>query len=139
MARTFKRRDRLGALTEINITPLMDLAFALLIIFMVSTPLLEQTIPIDLPTEAVKAQKELAEDIHFQVISIDERGRYFWGTECVSLEELDSRLAQLAQQKNPPVIRLRGQKDRPYQEVVTVMDLVKGNQLSKISFDTQVS
>ncbi|MEC7609969.1 MAG: biopolymer transporter ExbD, partial [Verrucomicrobiota bacterium] len=44
MARNFHRKDRLSALTEINVTPLIDLAFALLIIFMITTPLLEQTI-----------------------------------------------------------------------------------------------
>ena len=46
MARNFHRKDRLSALTEINVTPLIDLAFALLIIFMVTTPLLEQTIDV---------------------------------------------------------------------------------------------
>ncbi|MEC8330086.1 MAG: biopolymer transporter ExbD, partial [Verrucomicrobiota bacterium] len=44
MARNFHRKDRLSALTEMNVTPLIDLAFALLIIFMITTPLLEQTI-----------------------------------------------------------------------------------------------
>ena len=52
MARVFKRKDRLSAMSEINLTSLMDLVFCLLIIFMITTPLLEQTIPLNLPTQA---------------------------------------------------------------------------------------
>ena len=70
-------------------TPLIDLAFALLIIFMVTTPLLEQTIAVDLPVEAAKSQPEDRED--FQALSIDRSGDYYWSDEQVSLEQLDVR------------------------------------------------
>ena len=68
MARNFHRKDRLSALTEINVTPLIDLAFALLIIFMITTPLLEQTIALNLPIETSKEQTEDRDD--FQSLSI---------------------------------------------------------------------
>ena len=51
MARVFKRKDRLSAMSEINITSLLDLVFCLLIIFMITTPLMEQTIPVNLPSQ----------------------------------------------------------------------------------------
>jgi biopolymer transport protein ExbD len=86
MARKFHRKDRLSALTEINVTPLIDLAFALLIIFMITTPLLEQTIKVNLPVEAVKSQADERED--FQAISINEAGLYYWGDEQVSEQQL---------------------------------------------------
>jgi biopolymer transport protein ExbD len=56
---------------------LIDLAFALLIIFMITTPLLEQTVELNLPVEAAKTQAEDRED--FQSISIDRAGAYYWG------------------------------------------------------------
>ena len=71
MARKFPRKNRLDALTEINVTPLIDLAFALLIIFMITTPLLEQTIEVDLPIEAAKAQSRT----RVPIIAIDAAGR----------------------------------------------------------------
>ena len=86
MARNFHRKDRLSALTEINVTPLIDLAFALLIIFMVTTPLLEQTIDVNLPTEISKPQSESRET--FQAITIDRNGNYFWSDQSVTLEQL---------------------------------------------------
>ena len=82
MARKFHRKDRLSALTEINVTPLIDLAFALLIIFMITTPLLEQTVELNLPVEAAKTQAEDREN--FQSISIDRVGAYYWGESKVS-------------------------------------------------------
>ena len=57
------------ALNEINVTPLIDLAFALLIIFMIATPLLEQTIPLELPLESAKSQNDSKEPI--QLIHIN--------------------------------------------------------------------
>ena len=65
-------------MTELNVTPLMDLAFSLLIIFMISTPLLEQTIPINLPKQEKNSASERPE-IKFQVISITKAGQVYWG------------------------------------------------------------
>ena len=90
MARNFHRKDRLAALTEINVTPLIDLAFALLIIFMITTPLLEQTIELNLPVETAKSQSEERED--FQSVSINREGFYFWGDQQVSEQQLGELL-----------------------------------------------
>jgi biopolymer transport protein ExbD len=76
--RKFHKKNRLTALTEINVTPLIDLAFALLIIFMIATPLLEQTIPINLPGEVSKPQLDVKNDI--QVVSISRQGELYWGS-----------------------------------------------------------
>jgi biopolymer transport protein ExbD len=136
MARNFRRKQSLSALNELNLTPLMDLVFVLLIIFMVSTPLLEQTIPLNLPLE--NHSKQVAEpDKNYQVISIDPKGLYFWGEECVSLQLLDERLAACANRKDQPILHIRADAQLPYQKVIDVLDRVKHHQLSKISLDTQ--
>lgn len=136
MARNFHRKDRLSALTEINVTPLIDLAFALLIIFMITTPLLEQTIDVNLPVESVNRQPDSRED--FQSISIDQAGLYYWGEEQVSQQELADRLDNMAMATDPPVLSIRADATLAYQRVITVIDMIKQRNLSKISLDTKV-
>ncbi len=136
MARKFHRKDRLSALTEINVTPLIDLAFALLIIFMVTTPLLEQTIDVNLPLESSKTQSESRET--FQAITIDQTGNYFWDNQRVTPEQLGARLDALVTESAPPVLSIRADAGLPYQAVVTVIDMIKQRNLSKISLDTKV-
>ena len=65
-------------MTELNVTPLMDLAFSLLIIFMISTPLLEQTIPVNLPQQDANSAS-VRPDIDFQLITIKADGQIYWG------------------------------------------------------------
>ena len=136
MARKFHRKDRLSALTEINVTPLIDLAFALLIIFMITTPLLEQTIEVNLPVEAAKSQAEERED--FQSVAIDRVGLYYWGDQQVSEQQLADLLDTMAMDPAPPVLSIRADAQLPYQRVITVVDMIKQRKLSKISLDTKV-
>ena len=136
MARSFHRKNRLDALTEINVTPLIDLAFALLIIFMITTPLLEQTIEVNLPVESVNSQPEDRAD--FQAISIDAVGRYYWSDERVTEQQLADLLDTMAMDPAPPVLSIRADSQLPYQKVITVIDMIKQRNLSKISLDTKV-
>ncbi len=122
-------------MTEINVTPLIDLAFALLIIFMITAPLLEQTIPIDLPVETAAPQPD-RED-RFQAVSVDSEGRFFFGEDEVTREQLQSLLGDLARDADPPVIRVRADASIAYQQVVTLIDIIKQENLSKISLDTR--
>lgn len=137
MARNFHRKDRLSALTEINVTPLIDLAFALLIIFMVTTPLLEQTIAVNLPVEASKPQPESRET--FQTITVDRDGNFFWSDQNVTQEQLADLLDTLATNTDPPVLSIRADALLPYQKVITVIDMIKQRNISKISLDTKVN
>ena len=133
----FRTRKAPQAMTELNITPLMDLAFSLLIIFMISTPLLEQTIPVHLPKQDKNASSERPK-IDFQVISINENGQIFWGKQPVDLVQLDSLLATLASQPEPPAISLRADFSLPYQKIVDVLSPIKRHNLKKLHLDTEV-
>jgi len=133
MARTFKRREPLAAQSDINLTPLLDLAFSLLIIFMITTPLLEQTIPLELPKADTRIPSE--SEVQVEVISVDREGDYFWGEEGVTLEELDLRLEQVARRTPAPTIRVRADARVEYQKVIHVLDLLQKHNLSKIGFD----
>ena len=133
----FKHSKRLSAQTELNVTPLMDLAFSLLIIFMISTPLLEQTIPINLPKQDQSAAS-VRPEIKFQVISINEKGRIYWGTQPVDMVELNSLLGAVSSEAEPPPISLRADGSLPYQNVIDVIDAIKRHNLTKLHLDTEV-
>lgn len=132
----FRKSNRLSALNEINITPLIDLAFALLIIFMIATPLLEQTIPLDLPNELAKKQELSKKKV--QIISINYAGDFFWGNKKVTDKEMFSLLGELSKKKDIPILRIRADQKISYNRVVQLIDLIKQNNLTKISLDTEV-
>ena len=124
-------------MTELNVTPLMDLAFSLLIIFMISTPLLEQTIPVNLPKQDVNSAS-VRPDIDFQLITIKADGQIYWGKQPVDLVELNSLLASLSKTQDPPAISLRADRNLIYQKVIDVIDAIKRNNLTKLHLDTEV-
>ncbi len=135
MSRRFHRKERLPALTEINVTPLIDMAFALLIIFMISAPLLEQSIDIDLPVES--PQPLTHERITFHTIAIDRDGQYFWDGRPLTREQLGIALDGVAAETDLPVISIRGDSARPYQDIIAVIDMLRQRELSRISLETQ--
>jgi len=124
-------------MTELNVTPLMDLAFSLLIIFMISTPLLEQTIPVNLPKQDANSASARP-DIDFQLITIKADGQIYWGKQPVDLVELNSLLASLSKTQDPPAISLRADRNLIYQKVIDVIDAIKRNNLTKLHLDTEV-
>lgn len=124
-------------MTELNVTPLMDLAFSLLIIFMISTPLLEQTIPVNLPKQDANSAS-VRPDIDFRLITIKADGQIYWGKQPVDLVELNSLLASLSKTQDPPAISLRADRNLIYQKVIDVIDAIKRNNLTKLHLDTEV-
>jgi biopolymer transport protein ExbD len=136
MARSFHRRRTLAPLADINVTNLIDLGFTLLIIFMISTPLIqnERTIPVDLPvsTEAASRSPEL----RFIDVVIEPSGYNVDGV-MMDRAQLESHMRSFTGSRNPPVFSIRANRNIAYQEVVTVLDLLKRNNLTKISLDTQ--
>jgi biopolymer transport protein ExbD len=141
MARTFRRRHAQQAISELNVTNLIDVAFTLLIIFMIATPLIqqEQKIEVKLPTESTRAQTQPDPKDVFQVIAIDRNGQYYWGARRVEFAELPGLLAAEARKPNPAVLRIRADWNIQYQKVVTLMDEIKKHDLSRFTFDTQTT
>ena len=137
MARSFHRRQQLPPIAELNVIPLIDLAFSLLIIFMISTPLIEKnerTIPIDLPVSSEAKTRQTNQ--RFVSITISQ-GSYNVDGRTMTRDQLESLLRSYVGSANPPVFSLRQDRNAPWQEMVTVLDLLTRNNLSKISFDTR--
>lgn len=138
MARNFKRQRQSHPISELNVTNLIDVAFTLLIIFMIATPLIqqEQTIPVNLPGESKREQAK-PEDTEYVAISIDRAGNYYFRNERMSLPEISRQLMAEAAKAKQPVIRIRADLTLQWQQVVRVMDEVKRHNLTKITFDTE--
>lgn len=141
--RQFKRTNPMSAMSEINITSLLDLSFCLLIIFMIATPLIEannptQTVPLNLPTESTKPQQP-NEDIKYITISVDLSSQIYYNGQSVTLEKLNELLRGAARQPKDrqPVIAVQADKSAPYQDVIKILDAVRTNGLEKISLDTE--
>jgi biopolymer transport protein ExbD len=137
MARDFKRPNKLAVISDLNVTPLIDLAFSLLIIFMITTPVIEQYNRIDLPTQNVENNQKPPEQ-EDKFITIDASGNYNWGQDTVTKSELETLLDQVAQgPDDQPTIHLRGDRSLPYQKVMDVINMLKSRNLTKLSLDTK--
>ena len=137
MARDFKRPNKLAVISDLNVTPLIDLAFSLLIIFMITTPIIEQYNRIDLPTQNVENNQKPPEQ-EDKFITIDASGNYNWGQDTVTKSELETLLDQVAQgPDDQPTIHLRGDRSLPYQKIMDVINMLKSRNLTKLSLDTK--
>ena len=139
MARDFKRKNKLAVISDLNVTPLIDLAFSLLIIFMITTPVIEQYNRIDLPDQPSDQDQPLPE-IDDEFITIDAQGTYHWGQVKVSKVELEARLDRIASNSGEqPVIHLRGDRSLRYQKIFDVINMLKARNLTKLSLDTKAT
>ena len=137
MTRDFSRRNKLSVISDLNITPLIDLAFCLLIIFMITTPVIEQYNRINLPEQSTSAAQP-PPPLDDQFITIDSAGNYFLGKEAISEVGLKARLDEIASGAGPsPTIHIRGDRSLPYQKVIDVVNLLKERNLTKLSLDTK--
>ena len=104
---------------------------------MISTPLLEQTIPVNLPQQDANSAS-VRPDIDFQLITINADGQIYWGKQPVDLVKLNSLLASLSKTQDPPAISLRADRNLIYQKVIDVIDAIKRHNLTKLHLDTEV-
>ena len=126
------RRGRRAPMSEINVTPLVDVMLVLLIIFMVTAPLLTAGVPIDLPDSRAAA---LPQDQDQVTISIDESGAVFIDDASVADGELPTALAALASGGRPDVT-LRADRALDYGRVMQVMGELNRAGLNRIALIT---
>jgi biopolymer transport protein ExbD len=133
--RRYSQRHNLSTLSEINITPLLDLAFVLLIIFMITTPLLENSMNLIIPSSgAANAPVNTAK---VQTISIDRRETVKINDRTVPAAELVTRLAELKRTNPEVAIVIRPDRDLPVQKLISLMDALQRAQISKVGIATK--
>lgn len=141
MARTFRRHRQSHPIAELNVTNLIDLGFLLLIIFMITTPLInqEQSIAINLPQQSKGAQSQRDKDLKLVTVAVDAQGRYYFNESRspITHAQLVTSLRTFSPDPKKLAIRIRGDASVPYQKIITVVDELKKLNISRIDFDTQ--
>ena len=133
------RRGRKGPLTEINVTPLVDVMLVLLIIFMISAPLLTVGVPVELPQTDASAVETNNEPLS---VSIDQQGAVFIGESETPFEELAPRLlleAGGAEQAGERPVFVRADGRAPYQAVARVMARLSATGFTKMNLITDTA
>ena len=129
-----RHRSSLRTMSDMNLTSMMDLTFLLLITFIITFPLIEQGIPLNLPSGKTQV---LETDDKPAVVSVDKEGRIFLGVEPVTLDTLEQRLRRM-QAENPDLrITLRGDDDVHYGAIVAVARLATSIGIKKMSMATK--
>src|SRR4029077_14834664 len=133
--RRYSNRTSLSTLSEINITPLLDLAFVLLIIFMITTPLLENSKTLIIPSSATKNApiNPSAE----QTLSIDRDEVVRLNEQVVDLTTLEARLIALKQADPNVAVVIRPDRNRPLQKVGSLIDALQRADITKVGIATQ--
>jgi biopolymer transport protein ExbD len=133
--RRYSQRHNLSTLSEINITPLLDLAFVLLIIFMITTPLLENSVNLIIPSSgAANAPVDTAQ---VQTISIDRRETIKINDKQVAAGDLVARLEELKRANPEVAIVIRPDRDLPVQKLIALMDALQRAEISKVGIATK--
>lgn len=140
MARSFSRPHRLHVMNELNVTPMLDLCFVLLIIFMIATPVLEQTTAVNLPKAEKGAGKSAETKVQYRIVSIARDGALAFGNRAVSPAQLEAEFAAIAAlpEADQPVVRIRGDSSLPYQKVIDILSMAKSKGLTKAGLDTEI-
>lgn len=118
---------------EINTTPLVDVMLVLLIIFIITIPVMNHSVKIDLPRAANQPNETRPENIN---LSIDAQGKVYWNTEIVDAGQLSARITEAAQKNPQPELHLRAERTTQYEKVAQVMAAAQSGGLGKIGFVT---
>lgn len=126
--------DQEDVMSEINVTPLVDVMLVLLVIFMLTVPVLTHSVKVDLP----KTQKvNTAVDPKTISVSVSGDGSVHWNGKPVDQAKLEEALSEAAAQNPQPEIRLYGDRHAAYEEVVKVMATAQRAGIEKMGFVTQ--
>ena len=132
--RRYSQRNNLSSLSEINITPLLDLAFVLLIIFMITTPLLENSVNLVIPSSGATNPPVNAAQV--QTISIDRQETIMLNNQVVDAGALTAQLLALKQANPEVAVVIRPDRELPVQKLVTLMDSLQRAEITKVGIAT---
>ena len=121
-------------MAELNVTPLLDLAFVLLIIFIITTPLLESNIPLSLPVSSDHPNQP-PDPKSIRTVSIDRSGRVYLESKPIELPVLEQELTIFRRNTPDAAVVVRADKSLRYQQVVDVMDVLQRAQISRMHLE----
>ncbi|MBT1070757.1 protein TolR [Pelotalea chapellei] len=128
------RNDNRGIMAEINVTPLVDVMLVLLVIFMVTAPMMQQGVQVNLPKADTKAMTPAEETV---VVSVDKNGKIYINKDEVPAGDLRERLTTLFASRSKKEIFLKADAGVPYGEVVKTMADIKGAGIERLGMVTE--
>jgi biopolymer transport protein ExbD len=131
----YSQRSGHTAMAELNVTPLLDLAFVLLIIFIITTPLLESNVTLQLPTGS-ENNSPPPDPKSIRTVSVDRTGQVYLDDKPVDLPVLERELVAFREQRPDAAVIVRADKSLRYQQVVDVYDVLQRAKIEKMHLDT---
>ena len=127
--------DEDKAISEINVTPLVDVMLVLLIIFLITIPVITQSVKVDLPQAANIPTQTKPENIN---IAVDAEGNIFWNTaQLPSQDALLERIKQIAVLDPQPEVHVRGDRNTAYEHIGRVIVTCQRGGIQKVGFITE--
>jgi biopolymer transport protein ExbD len=121
-------------MTEINMTPLIDVMLVLLIVFILAVPAIHSAVPLTLPRASSAAPQQPAEPVR---LDIDAQGQTYWNGKAVADDALKAQAQQAAALEPQPVVRLSGDRAVPYERVLQTLSTLQSAGLTKVNFVAQ--
>ena len=132
--RRYSQKHGFHTLSEINVTPLLDLAFVLLIIFIITTPLMDKSTGIVLPSS--KAANDAVNPALVQTVSLSKDDIVALNSQTVSLDQLTSLLSDKHAAQPEIAIVVRSHRELPVQKLVDVLDAIRRAGITKVGVVT---
>ena len=126
-----------GAVSEINVTPLIDVLLVLLIIFMVITPMLNNKVNVDLPTADAAVVMEDANKEDAVIVAVTRDGRTFLGGDQVTMDDIGSKISQKLENKTNKQVYMRADIRANYGKVMDAVDGIRSAGVSQLGLLTE--
>lgn len=133
--RRFSQRNSLVTLNDINITPLLDLAFVLLLIFIITRPMLEQSLPLQLPQGGSPGENISPRDK--LTVEVTAAGNYRLNGRSVNLSQMEGQLLNAFKSNPKSVVILRVDENGKNKDSLAVLDLCRKRGITRVSFPTR--
>lgn len=139
---TFGRLDKPTGhrpMSDINVTPMVDVMLVLLVIFIIAAPLMASRIEVDLPKVEAPVRSDAIEDEPHVRLGLDAGGQAWWDDRAVADEELERRLRQAARDDGTTEVWLQADEHVPHGRVLAIIAMAQRAGLSRIGFVTDAA
>ena len=133
--RRYSKRNQLVTLSDLNVTPMLDLAFVLLIIFVIATPLLEQGMKLELPEGGAADTAIQRDDV--RTVEVNRAGQYLLDRKPMTLAQLEEALKKAHRENPDTVVYIRADQHGFNRDLYAVIDACQRNGLTKFSLRTR--
>ena len=130
----FNPHRQQSMMSDINVTPMVDVMLVLLVIFIITAPMFTHALKLELPEAQAAGATPDGEVV---TIGIDADGKLYWNKDLVDTAGLDLRLAGAAKLQEPPELQLRADKNTRYEAVAQVMAAAQSKGLTRLGFVTE--